>query len=186
MKLKHRGDTLIEVLIAFAILSIVISTAFSGSMSAYKSSLVAQNQTQANFVAQYQAEALKTYRDALLWNDPQYPSFLTGFSQAGSAALPSLTTYVDNTNENFCMYLNNPNLGKTTTDEIYWQVQTDPTACKNSMALLAPELGSGATVSITLAKVNDDQIKATITVSWTPRNTSSPQSVVNNVLLTNL
>lgn len=188
MKIKHRGDTLIEVLIAFAILSLVISTAFSGSMSAYKSSLVAQNQTQANFVAQYQAEALKTYRDALLWNDPQYPSFLTGFSQAGSNTLPSLMTYIDSSNKAFCMYLNNPNLGKTTTDEIYWQVQTDPTACNNSMALLAPELGSDATVSITLAKVNNDinQIKATITVSWTPRNTSSPQSVVNNVLLTNL
>jgi len=74
-----------------------------------------------------------------------------------------------------------------TGEKNYWQIQTDLQECDNSKALLAPELGSNAQLRITLAKVNNDinQINATITVSWIPRNTTVRQSVVNNVLLTN-
>lgn len=186
MKSNQRGDTLIEVLFAFAILSVVISTAFSGSMSAYKSSLAAQNQTQANFVAQYQAEALKTYRDALEWSSTGYPSFLTGYSEPGKN-LPSLVSYLDNRSKSFCMFLENPNFGKQTAEKIYWRIEENSAICNSSLqTLLAPELGNSSQISIQLAANNPEltQITATIKVSWIPRNSNVEQSVVNKVLLT--
>lgn len=187
MKLKLRGDTLVEVLFAFAILSLVVSTAFSGSLSAYKSSLAAQNQTQANFVAQYQAEALKTYRDALEWNDSNFPNFLAGYSQQGSNSLPALASYF-NTKNNFCMFLENPNFGKATADMVYWKVEEDDTKCNNTLrTLLAPELGNNSRLEITLEPndvSNPTQVTATVKVTWTPRNSKVEQSVVNKVLLT--
>lgn len=188
MNLKPRGDTLIEVLFAFAILSLVISTAFSGSMSAYKSSLAAQNQTQANFVAQYQAEALKTYRDALEWDSAIYPSFLTGFVPASGNSLPALTSYLNQSNKIFCMFLENPNFGKDTTEKVYWRVEENPATCNNTIrTLLAPELGNNSRIEITLKTADiktPNQVTANIKVIWTPRNSSKEQSVVNNVLLT--
>jgi len=192
MKLKLRGDTLIEVLFAFAILSLVVSTAFSGSLSAYKSSLAAQNQTQANFVAQYQAEALKTYRDALEWNDPNFPNFLAGYSKEGSNSLPALNGYFNNPGNNnpgntFCMFLENPNFGKATADMIFWKVEEDDAKCNQTLALLAPELGNNSKLEITLEPnyVKDPtQVTATVKVTWFPRNSKDKQSVVNKVLLT--
>jgi type II secretory pathway pseudopilin PulG len=188
MKLKLRGDTLIEVLFAFAILSLVVSTAFSGSLSAYKSSLAAQNQTQANFVAQYQAEALKTYRDALEWNDSNYPNFLAGYSKEGSNSLPALNGYFNNPGNTFCMFLENPNFGKATADMVYWRVEENDVKCNNTLrTLLAPELGNNSKLEITLEPddvSNPKQVTATVKVTWTPRNSKVEQSVVNKVLLT--
>ena len=69
MHQKRAGDTLVEVMLAFAILSAVISVAFSGAMGSYRSALTAQNRTQALFLAQYQADGLKTYRDSLDWDN---------------------------------------------------------------------------------------------------------------------
>ena len=181
MKLKLRGDTLVEVLFAFAILSLVVSTAFSGSLSAYKSSLAAQNQTQANFVAQYQAEALKTYRDALEWNDSNFPNFLAGYSQKGSNSLPALASYF-NTSNKFCM------LKATADNMVYWKVEEDDAICNDTLRnSLAPELGNNSKLEITLEPndVKDStQVTATVKVTWFPRNSKVEQSVVNKVLLT--
>jgi type II secretory pathway pseudopilin PulG len=187
MSFKHRGDTLVEVLFAFAILSLVMSTAFSGALSAYKSSLAAQNQTQANFVAQYQAEALKTYRDALEWDSAIYPSFLTGFVPASGKSLPAMTSYL-NQSKTFCMFLENPNFGKDTTEKVYWRIEENSGTCNNTIrTLLAPELGNNSRIEITLTTADirsPNQVTANIKVIWTPRNSRVEQSVVNSVLLT--
>lgn len=182
MSFKHRGDTLVEVLFAFAILSLVMSTAFSGALSAYKSSLAAQNQTQANFVAQYQAEALKTYRDALEWDSAIYPSFLTGFAPASGEGLPAMTSYLNQPTNFFCMVLEEPS-DRTA----YWKVEEDDAICNQKLNELVPELGSSAKIQITLTTADirsPNQVTANIEVIWTPRNSRVEQSVVNSVLLT--
>ena len=99
---KPAGDTLIEVMIAFAILSSVIGISFSGAMAGYKSTLAAQDRTQATLLAQYQADGLKTYRDSLEWDDETggLPSFLNGSSGVGGV-LPAMID--SNNNQNFCM-----------------------------------------------------------------------------------
>lgn len=75
-----RGDTLIEVIFAFAILATIIGYAFTGAIQARKTALAAQQRTQAVFLAQYQSQALKSYRDSLPWDGSGgiTPSFIDG------------------------------------------------------------------------------------------------------------
>lgn len=180
---KPAGDTLIEVMIAFAILSSVIGISFSGAMAGYKSTLAAQDRTQATLLAQYQADGLKTYRDSLEWDDETggLPSFLNGSSGVGGV-LPAMID--SNNNQNFCMVVS---------DTANWEVQSNadsPTGlCSLQASALAPNM-EALTTRIDLpirfdpsGEVAAEQT-ATVTVSWLPRNSSTREAVVNTLILT--
>ena len=185
---RHRrpaGDTLIEVLFAFTILSAVISVAFSGAMSSYKSAQTAQNRTQALFLAQYQADALKTYRDSLAWDNTegQVYCFLntSGTSCTADASLTAMSGHLPvapaTQGTPFCMEEN-------TTPTRYWKVQTTTATCDSSAKTLAPNLNS-PTVRITLSTITNNSTKATVTVSYQAANKSTiTEKVTNTILLT--
>lgn len=175
MKLKKRGDTLVEVLFAFAILSLVISVMFSGALSSYKSAVTAQERTQAQFLAQYQADALKTYRDSLEWeyiNSSNFYTYLDG-DKSGNA---SPTLVATRELKGFCMSQFKGNL------TYYWKVETSTTTCGDNAKILAPNL-KDASMKIDTSLVGDSQT-ATITVSWQPKNSSAREKVINTILLT--
>lgn len=62
------GDTLIEVIFAFAILGSIIGFSYTGVIQGRKSALAARQRTQALLIAQYQARALGAYRASLPWD----------------------------------------------------------------------------------------------------------------------
>ena len=180
---RPAGDTLIEVLFAFTILSAVISVAFGGALSSYKSAQTAQNRTQALFLAQYQADALKTYRDSLAWDNTESQSYCfletTGtYCQLGTN-LTAMKDYALSPFSPFCMV---PAGGLT-----YWKVQdttTTPNSCDERAKTLAPNLNN-PTVQITLGAITNNSIKATVTVSYTAANKSTiTEKVTNTILLT--
>lgn len=86
------GDTLIEVIFAFAILATIIGYAFTGAIQARKTALAAQQRTQAVFLAQHQSQALKAYRDSIPWDnsDGELPNFIYGGN--GAAVIDSSPT----------------------------------------------------------------------------------------------
>ena len=180
---RPAGDTLIEVLFAFTILSAVISVAFGGALSSYKSAQTAQNRTQALFLAQYQADALKTYRDSLGWDSTEnsLASFLN--AGAGSTDLTAMsTTYLPvapaTQGTPFCMV--------PAGDVMYWKVQeaTIANTCTTTAQTLAPNLNS-PTMQITLGAITNNSIKATVTVSYKAANKSTiTEKVTNTILLT--
>lgn len=186
MKNVHAGDTLIEVLFAFVILSVVMSSAFIAAMQSYKFGLAAQNQTQASFLAQYQAEALRSYRDALSWDsNTGVNTFLDG--QVSGGSLPVMRDYLRGGEFMMCKKDNN--------GTPYWAVVQKTEPCVpgnqyNSYAeYLAPQLGDEATMYIKLDTVTGSPsdpsvIKATITVNWQPRNTTQIAKVENVIFLT--
>lgn len=169
----RNGDTLVEVLFAFAILSLIISVMFSGALSSYKSAVTAQERTQAQFLAQYQADALKTYRDSLEWDSSANP--LASYLDGGSAALSAMR----NPTQPFCMQFNPSN---ASTPRNYWSVQSNEGTCSSDAKVLAPNL-TDLKIQIRLSLSGVSQT-ATITVSWQPKNSKSSESVVNTILLT--
>ena len=180
---KPAGDTLIEVMIAFAILSSVIGISFSGAMAGYKSTLAAQDRTQATLLAQYQADGLKTYRDSLEWDDTTggLPSFLNGSSGVGGA-LPAMSQ--SSNNQNFCMVVSG------TANWVVEQNADSPTGpCSVQASALAPNM-EDLTTRIDLSGVAPGaggvaaEQTATVTVSWLPRNSSTSEKVVSTLILT--
>ncbi len=84
---KPAGDTLIEVIFAFAILGTIIGFAFTGVVQGRKSAVAAQQRSQALLIAQAQASAMVSYRSALPWDEAGgIPSFKGGQTN-GSAKL---------------------------------------------------------------------------------------------------
>lgn len=179
-----KGDTLVEVLFAFAILATIIGFSFTGALASYKSALAAQNRTQATFVAQYQADGLKTYRDSLEWDGSAgLPSFIDGFTSA-FWVLPKMQQDFVDSNRDFCMQ-NTDYLGG---GNRYWLVQSNAVSCNNIASQLAPNLDSPE-IRIQLdndtsATPDPDRRVATIIVSWLPRNTSVREQVTNTIILT--
>ena len=68
-KLSERGDTLVEVTIALAILSLILSGAFVTANRAFGIGQNAKERTQMVSDAQAQAEALSSFRDSYAWNE---------------------------------------------------------------------------------------------------------------------
>lgn len=159
--MKRRGDTLIEVLFAFAILATIVGFSFTGALSGYKSALAAQNRTQATFLAQYQADGLKTYRDSLQWEtSDDSPSFLD-------------TTQIT------CIHT------KDDRGTIYWEVIVTAEECKALATALAPNLDSpDITIKLENVTGNPDRKVATVVVSWQPRNARIREQVTNTIILT--
>lgn len=194
MKLLSRhnaGDTLIEVLFAFVILSAVISVAFGGAMASYRSALTAQNRTQALFLAQYQADALKTYRDSLDWDsggdnvsflDGVPNNFLNGNSISNINAVRQYDSPDDSSDQKFCMESSKP-AGELTR----WKIITDTTACNNLADALAPNLNEPR-MEIELKNSGNpvDKVEAIVTVSYKPASGADPnyrEKVTNSIIL---
>lgn len=183
MRTKHKGDTLIEVLFAFVILSSIISIAFSGALSSYKTAISAQNRTQALFLAQYQADALKTYRDSLDWNNSNgQQSFINGGVSGVGTDLIGLSTngYTTDQNKIFCMKKNT----QASPAKSFWSIDTNTSNSCNSLAKsLAPNL-QNPTLSITISSSDSfaTTSTATITVTWQSANNQT-ENVTNRIIL---
>lgn len=65
---KRRGDTLIEVSIALAILSLLIAIGMTGALRAFRVANLARERTVAYNIAQSQADALRLYKDSYVWD----------------------------------------------------------------------------------------------------------------------
>lgn len=171
MRRKLEGDTLIEVLFAFAILSAVIGTAFSGAIGSYKSAVAAQQRTQAQLLAQYQADGLLTYRRSLEWNSTELPSFLGPGNKFQY--------------EKFCMEAiqNNTNSSRPYT----WRIEVNVDKCSELGKNQAINLNNPK-ISITPDEKNNDNKKGfTVTVSWQPANaksTDQSETATRSVILT--
>ncbi len=76
----RRGDTLIEVIISFAILGSVITIVTTGALNAWRAQRLAAERTQATALAQRQADALKAYRKSVGWS-----SFYGGVGSANNS-----------------------------------------------------------------------------------------------------
>lgn len=184
-KLKH-GDTLIEVMIAFAILSLVMVSAFSAAVSGYTASLAARERTIGAFLLQYQTEALRAYRNSLDWSSTGTASFLQGFSTGAGGILPAMSTVT-----NFCMERKDRVVASTTIN--YWSVNenTGPLNCDTVAKAVAPQLNQPQ-VRITRVSPNPypssptipNQIVYEVAVSWLPSNSTLREESKARVVLT--
>ncbi len=163
---KYAGDTLIEVLIAFAILSTITGVAFGGALSSFRSAVSAQWRTEATFVAQYEADALLTYRKSLSWDD-----FIDKIN-TGKNSYPN----------GFCLQTNSSN---STINYTYWEISN----CDNINSKLLTNVTSPSVKIVidqqeSVAGSGDfDRALATITVDWIGKN-GQTETVRNLVLLT--
>lgn len=191
MKNFKRGDTLIEVLFAFMIISLIIGVAFTGALSAFKTSQDALNRTLATFLVQYQADGLRAYRDSLDWDSTGgYANNFLG----GTAASPAV--YKDSSNKialpsgsqfpgtyNVCMDQYKDN----TTSKNYWKINSSASAA--NCTAIAKALARGLTdpilnIYMFYDTTNASLVKANITVSWQAANTNIREQVTNTVILT--
>lgn len=69
----QHGDTLVEVILAVAILSVVLIGAFSVANRSFLVGQSAKERTQASSLMQEQVEALRSYRDSVSWNSDFRP-----------------------------------------------------------------------------------------------------------------
>ena len=189
MKKLWPGDTLIEVLFAFAILSLVISVMFSGAMSSYKSALTAQDRTVALFVAQYQADGLKAYRDSLGWDNASGQQYTFLDANAGTnlsvpASQQDLIKARELATNNTVFCMNKPYYTSDADQYIYWKIYTATSDCNGVAKKLAPTLNN-PNIEIRLVMAPDSKsATATIKVNWTARNSNTTETVTNTILLT--
>jgi len=186
---KLSGDTLIEVLFAFVILSAVISVSFGGAMASYRSALTAQNRTQALFLAQYQADGIKTYRDSLDWDSTGgLPSFLNGKTASlGGDTLTPVALANNSLLSGFCMDTFRDSSSTISPKPYYWKLVTNSADCKALAKKIAPNLNDPQ-MSIELKYPDNtaDRVEAIITVSYIPASGSDPnyrEKVTNSIIL---
>jgi prepilin-type N-terminal cleavage/methylation domain-containing protein len=82
--INQRGDTLVEVTMALAILALVLTGAFGLANKAFRIGQDAKERSQMVSDAQQQAEALQNFRDSHTWHD-----FVLGNASTG---LPGIVT----------------------------------------------------------------------------------------------
>ncbi len=195
MKKFRQGDTLIEVLFAFAILATIMGFTFTAAIQGYKNAVQAQNQTQATFLAQYHADALKTYRDSLDWDSTVSQSFINGFTSP-SPVLPSLPAMRDyiNSGTTFCMRATLPGGAGL----IRWETSTSMLDCIGDISGIAPNLtnptveilfsnpqffnGTGFEDSTAAGPI--DKVTATVTINYDIPNADVDGEVINTITLT--
>lgn len=92
LNLKQRGDTLVEVAMAGAILAVVIATAFNIANLSYRVGVQARERTVVGGILQQQAEQLRSYRDNLVTDFPNIttnpPNIVDAKAPLCSAATP--------------------------------------------------------------------------------------------------
>ncbi len=80
-RLNERGDTLVEVTIALAILAMILTGSFVAANKAFRLGQDAKERSQLVGNAQQQAEALQSFRDSHTWNE---------FEHGNSTGLPGI------------------------------------------------------------------------------------------------
>jgi len=195
--LNQRGDTLIEIIFAFAILATIIGFSFTGVISARKSAVSAQQRTQALEMAQYQSEALQTYRNSLPWiNDAgvNCPSFIGG-TNGGCSSTPSGLAEIDlssaSANNTYCM--TPVGTGSSGTDDMRWKLSGNAKDCDAITPFLSngPNAVSTITFKPTGRLENDgvagstdtQTVQADVKVEW-QSSFGTKDSVKNIVILT--
>ena len=177
---KPKGDTLIEVLFAFAILSSVMAIAFNASIASFKSAQSASRRSQATFLAQYQADALKTYRDSLDWNNELgNNSFLDGIDTDSNTKVRS---FFNPPEKEFCI-IKAPKPGPG--NFASWKIQTNLNDCKNVGSALAPKLAIKS-MKITPKDLDEKIASFEVKIEYNPGSGASDlaDTVTNTVVLT--
>jgi len=178
---KPKGDTLIEVLFAFAILSSVMAIAFNASIASFKSAQSASRRSQATFLAQYQADALKTYRDSLDWNNELgNDSFLDGINNTNDTKVRS---FFNPPEKEFCIIKDPAIPGPG--NFAYWKIQTDLNDCKTKGSALAPKLAINS-MKITPKDLDEKIASFEVKIEYNPGSGASDltDTVTNTVVLT--
>jgi len=185
MSKLRRGDTLIEVIFAFAILGTIIGFSFTGVIAARRNAVAAQQRTQALEIAQYECEGLQTYRNSMQsWDgsDNTCPSFIGGVGACAGSGMPAITLG----SGSYCVF--------TTGAAGVWQLTNVPSNCNSLVPYLHLDNGQ-APIQIQFSSIGrfqasgvstppDNQtVQATIGVSWTDP-FGQTQSVKNIVILT--
>lgn len=132
------GDTLIEVIFAFAILGSIIGFSYTGVIQGRKSALAARQRTQALLIAQYQARALGAYRASLPWDSTGgTPNVING----GSTNTPIEVFSLGNT-KYFCLKKVN---ATPPPPQYQWQMVavSAGTNCDSDLANELPEPNAG-------------------------------------------
>ncbi|HEX3082443.1 MAG TPA: prepilin-type N-terminal cleavage/methylation domain-containing protein [Candidatus Saccharimonadia bacterium] len=90
---NERGDTLVEVVIALAILSLVLLSSTLITTQAFRIGQTARERTTLTDAAQVQAEALRSFRDNHTWDQFLHGGLISGVSYNGvlNAAGPGPT-----------------------------------------------------------------------------------------------
>ncbi len=178
-----RGDTLIEVIFAFAILGTIIGFAFTGVIQGRKSAISAQQRTQALLLLQQQSEALVGYRSSLVWSPVDgCPSFLSG-GTSGPGCVSSLPA-INSTHE-YCL----TTAGSSTLTWNLVDATVNPGQCSASQAGITVRtkfsgrnpLSSG---DLTSGDVSSDstEVQANVVATWA--DSFGNQNAQNIVLLT--
>ena len=188
---QKRGDTLIEVIFAFAILGTIIGFAFTGVIQARKSAVAGQERTQALEMVQYQSEALQTYRRSLPWDNGGSvgicPTFING---SGSCATTPSGLASINKSLKYCMV-------QVTNITNRWKLSSTAADCNALTPFLSN--GSNPVTTITFRPIGQlttsgasataatilttDTIQADIKVEWKGK-FNVTESVSNIVILT--
>lgn len=85
---RDRGDTLVEVTIALAILSFVLLGSILVAENAFRIGQTARERTQLSEQAQAQMEALRSFRDNHTWDEFLYGNASLGYSGVFNTAPP--------------------------------------------------------------------------------------------------
>jgi prepilin-type N-terminal cleavage/methylation domain-containing protein len=107
---RERGDTLIEVTIALAILSFVLLGSTAIASTAFRTGQTARERTIVSEAAQGQMEALRTFRDNHTWAEFRYGS---GATFQGIEDMATTPCQYNATRRCFHMVLGNAGLGTT-------------------------------------------------------------------------
>lgn len=170
---EKSGDTLIEVIIAFAILGVLIGSAFSGVMQARRTAISAQQRTQASLVAIEQANLLVNFRSGQPWN-------------SGGGSNPNYIDSISSTPSVYCMNITTTGPTESTMVKI-----TSTTSCDSLASylkaypgknIISIEFSNGPLCPAPIPIANCDEIKATVSVTWSNLN-SNKESVKNIVIL---
>lgn len=136
----ERGETLVEVVMALAILSLVLVSSYALATGTFRLGRSAGQRTQAVNYLQEQAEALRSYRNAVDWD----VTFQTGPEGVGGYSAAS--------GKSFCM------IQKTVSGQTRWRpvISTDEGCTKD-----------GVTVSIQSEKVSGhEQYNFRLDAEW--------------------
>lgn len=178
-----KGDTLIEVIFAFAILGTIIGFAFTGVIQGRRSAISAQQRTQALFLLQQQSEALVGYRSSLVWSSADgCPSFLEGGT--GSLCVGSSLPIITSAHE-YC--LKTVSGAQTTWNLI--DATINPNQCPASVSGITVRTKftgrnplSSADLSLGNVSSASTEVQANIVATWT--DSFGNQSAQNIVILT--
>ena len=137
--MNRAGDTLVEVVFAFALLGVIIGSAYSGVIQAHRLAVSAQQRTQATLIASYESNALQAYRQGQPWN-----------SSGGS---PNFMNYplTVSTNDSFCVLVQK----NSQTQNVFKMIKIDNANNCDNLApyLKAPSVNKAVTIKFSKYKV---------------------------------